>query len=56
MPPERLLQFRIAQIDIIICWIFSILKIVAISVAAVFFLIIVIRTMVRMKRKRGAMK
>lgn len=56
LPPEKLWALRIAQIDIILCWIIYILKIVAITVAAVFFLIIAIRTVMRMKRKRGAMK
>lgn len=26
MPPEKLLQFRIVQIDIIVCWVLYILK------------------------------
>ncbi|MBR3503783.1 MAG: hypothetical protein IKO07_06015 [Clostridia bacterium] len=56
LPPEKLLQLRIAQADIIICWIIYILKIVAISLAAVFLLSIIIWAVVRKKRKRGAMK
>lgn len=51
MPPEKLIQLRIAQIDIIICWVIYIMKIVAISLAAVFLLSIVIWAVVRIKRK-----
>lgn len=53
LPPEKLIQLRIAQADIIICWIIYIMKIVAISLAAFFLLFFVIRAVIR-KCKRGA--
>lgn len=56
LPPEKLLALRIAQINIIICWIIYVLKIVVIVMAAVFVLSIIIWAVVRKKRKRGAIK
>lgn len=54
LPPEKLLQLRIAQADIILCRIFHIAKIVAIILAAVIFLLLLVRVTIRLKHKRGA--
>lgn len=52
LPPEKLWALRIAQIDIIICWIIYVLKIVAIVVAAVFLLCLAVYAALKIKRKR----
>lgn len=53
MTIEQLVQVRIFQIDIIVCWIMFVLKIVAIAVAAIFFLFIAARVGLRIKRHKG---
>lgn len=54
LPPEKLLQLRIAQADIILCRIIHIAKIVAIILAAIIFLLLLVRVTIRLKHKRGA--
>lgn len=54
LPPEKLLQLRIVQADIILCRIINITKIVAIILAAVIFLLLLVRVTIRHKHKRGA--
>ena len=56
MPPEKLFQLRIVQIDIIVCWILYILEIIAISVLPTLLLLFVTRNVTKYKRKRGIRK